>query len=50
MAREWTDDIACDVTGEMSETQESEAGSRKTITGRARSETGVRRRDELLSR
>lgn len=49
-SRSWTGDIACNVTGEMSETEESEADSRKTITGRAHSETGVRKRDELLSR
>lgn len=55
MAREWKtgrwrDGIARNVAGGMSETQESEAGGRKTITGRAQSETGVRKRDELLSR
>lgn len=43
-------DIACNITGEMSETEEPEADGRKTITGRAQSETGVRKRDELLSR
>lgn len=30
--------------------EESEADSRKTITARAQSETGLRKRDELLSR
>lgn len=42
-SRSWTGAIACDVTGEMSETEESAAGSRKTITGRAQSETGDER-------
>lgn len=38
-------DVACSVTGEMSEREESEAGGRKTITGRAQSETGGGQRE-----